>query len=358
MTRNRTLRFGVAVLLAGTMSGCTSTFPFSSASREPDIAESSEARMAEAQKSLEAYKSQQRSSGSQVAGAEKSSGGIMGSLSSATQSVQDAFTFQPRVNQAPDPLALSNKPAKIGADVFLTAGAFFEGQGQLDRARQQYERALESEPNHVVALVSLARLSDREGNSVEAEAIYQRALAAHPQSGLAHNDLGLFHARKGHPQQAAAELQRAVECEPENMRYGNNLATVLVELGQYEPAFAQLRKTSQPAEAHYNLGFLLHRNGQDRLAAQHFTEAVRLNPGLQPAQDMLARLNSQQQQQAQAYRAAEQYQSAPAGYQGQAPVNPQPQWNSSPAGPPNQPYGTPTYTATRPGVQQLPPVQQ
>jgi Tfp pilus assembly protein PilF len=349
MIKQRNIRIGMALLLAGSMSGCAGW----GSSNQANLNDSTEARLVEAQQSLDDS---------------KNPGGINGAFSDAKQAVSDAFTIEPRVIKAPDPLALSNQPNEIGADVFLTAGAFFETQGQLDRAKQQYERALQNDPNQIMALVSLARLTDRMGNSVEAEAIYGRALAAHPDSALVHNDLGLYHARKGQPEKAAVELEQAARFDGSNLRYGNNYATVLVELGQYEQAFAQLSTTSSPAEAHYNLGFLLHRNDQPQLARQHFAEAARLNPNLQQAHAMLARLAAEEQQQAQAYHAANQYQAAPAQQPGASPAMHQPQWSPAPGGdtsPASQQYqpqgerGQPaSYTAGRPSVQQLPPVNQ
>ena len=369
MIKHTTTRFGIAVVLAGSLSGCASNWPFSTASQEPEFPDTTEARLVEAQKSLDQYKAQ-HGAGSP---SPENSGGISGALGSATQAVQDAFTIEPRKGKSPDPLALSNKPKKIGADVFLTAGAFFEGQGQMEKAREQYQRVLQDDADHLLALVSMARLSDRMGNSGEAESFYKRAIAAHPQSALAYNDLGLFYARKHQPQQGVAALAKATALEDSNLRYSNNYAALLVEVGQYDRAFEQLRNSSTPAEAHYNLGFLLHRNNQDQLAQQHFGEALRLNPQMEQAQAMLARLNSQghqAQRQAQAYQAAESYQAVPSGYQADAPrpgpasqYTPAPQRSVSPS--PAQEYvpyggapGQQAYTAGNQPLQHLPPVNQ
>ena len=334
MIKHKKNRLGMTLLLAAASTGCAG-WPGQTASTD-DSFDSTEQRLVEAQKQIDAYKEKQQSASYGPGYANKSEPSFMGSI-------QEAFTPEPTVNKPADPVALANKPNQIGADVFLTAGAFFDSQGQLDRAKGQYERALTAEPNNLLALVSLARLADKRGNAVEAETIYNRAIAAHPTSALAYNDLGLFHARKGQTEKAVAALGSAASLEPENVRYNNNFATLLVEAGQYDKALAQLSKTSGPAEAHYNLGFLLHRNQQDQLAVHHLNEALRLNPRLQQAHVMLAKLQSTSQAQAQA---------APAQYQPQALVTPSQEY---------VPYGgsreASVYTANQPSVRQLPPVQ-
>jgi hypothetical protein len=73
--------------------------------------------------------------------------------------------------------------------------------------------------------------------------------------------------------------------------YRNNLATVLVEAGRPNEAFAQLAATSEPAVAHYNLGYLLHQRGQSQPAADHLQRALLLNPSLSPASQLLAEIN-------------------------------------------------------------------
>ncbi len=68
------------------------------------------------------------------------------------------------------------------------------------------------------------------------------------------------------------------------------MATVLMELGDQHGAMQQLLAVHSPATAFYNMGHLLEKGDQHEAAAAHYSEAVRLDPAMSPAQAGLARL--------------------------------------------------------------------
>ena len=77
---------------------------------------------------------------------------ISSALKKATATVGSALTVKPRVDKAPDPLALDNMPAKIGIDLFYQSGRLAESNGNPAAAIKQYERGLEQDPNHLPTL--------------------------------------------------------------------------------------------------------------------------------------------------------------------------------------------------------------
>lgn len=135
---------------------------------------------------------------------------------------------------------------------------------------------------------------DRAGSLVEAERVYRQAIGMDPTSAAAVNDLGLCLARQGKLEPSAAVLRQAIMMRPDKPLYRNNIATVLVELDQADEALVHLKTAYGPATAHYNLGQLLARAGENGEAIEQLNEAVRLEPTLTLAQEALANLTAEQ----------------------------------------------------------------
>ena len=95
-------------------------------------------------------------------------------------------------------------------------------------------------------------------------------------------------------EEAVALLTKATQLQPKRPLYHNNLAAALVEAGRHDEALAELLVTNNEAVAHYNLGCLLHRSGDDSLASTHFRQALDYDPTMtRPA--WLVKLDGPQQ---------------------------------------------------------------
>jgi Tfp pilus assembly protein PilF len=221
-------------------------------------------------------------------------GFMMASWKKTTAAVSGAFAVKP-TDPMPedDPLRLDRNPAKINADVYVSAAQLLENQGKFADAEQKYTEALKSSPNDESALVGLARLYDRQGQGVKAAEVYQRALKAHPKSGLICNDMGLCYRRQRQLDKSVQMLTRAVELQPENNKYRNNLAAALVDSGRSDDAVRQLSVHGSPAVAHYNVGCLMLQKGQRAEATRHLQQALSLDASLTPAREMLGQLSGE-----------------------------------------------------------------
>lgn len=217
---------------------------------------------------------------------------VTNAFRNASAAVGSALTIHPKVTPPNDAISLSSKTGKLGPEVYIEAARLAESRGNLDGAVQQYRRAIEAAPKNTLTLLSLARLYDRQENIDEAVKLYQRAIQIDDRNVTAHNDLGLCLARHGNLELSLAELAKAVSLQPDKQLYRNNLATVLAQAGRYDEALSQLTTAHGPAVAHYNLGHLLKQQGKLPLAAEHFRQAVELDPQLAPAQKMLRRLEA------------------------------------------------------------------
>jgi tetratricopeptide (TPR) repeat protein len=204
----------------------------------------------------------------------------------STASVAGVFAAKPQPE--PDVTRLDAPSKKVGPEVHVAAARLLENQSKFDEAEAQYEKALKAAPNDMNSLIGMARLHDRQGNSAKAMQFYERAVKHHGKNAVVHNDLGLCYARQQQFDKSLQSLTRALELQPDNARYRNNLATVLVESGRTGEALALLSRSGSEAVAHYNVGFLLHKRGQQGEAQQHLQHAIALDPDLTPAREMLA----------------------------------------------------------------------
>jgi Tfp pilus assembly protein PilF len=189
-----------------------------------------------------------------------------------------------------DPVRLDNMPKKIGPEVFVAAARLLENNSRFAEAEGKYFEALRAAPTDLNALVGLARLYDRQAQPQKAIEIYQKALQAHPSNALVYNDLGLCFRRQRQLDKAVAALKRAVELNEENAKYRNNLAAALVDAGRTGEAYEQFAAVNSPSVAHFNVAYLLHQKGQTAEATQHLQQALKHDPNLASAREILAQM--------------------------------------------------------------------
>ncbi len=211
-------------------------------------------------------------------------------LKKAGSRVTRALTPKPKVTPAADPVSLASGIPDLGADVYYHAGQLAEEKNRPDEALRQYAKSLEKDSSYLPSLIASARLLERLGKREEAARVYQEAIRLHPESPAPYNDLGLSLSRRRQWKAAEAAFRRAAELAPKQPRYRNNLAMVLVEQERLDAALTELQGALPPAAAHYNLAFLLNKRGQVAAARQHLEQALKLDPSLQAARVMLAKL--------------------------------------------------------------------
>lgn len=156
-----------------------------------------------------------------------------------------------------------------------------------------FRKALEQEPRNKTVLISYARMKHRAGDVEGAKILYRQVLQYYPSDATAMNDLALCHARRKEYSEAIDLLKAAVAVSPKNKRYRNNLATIMIENGEVQPAFEMLANTFGEPIAHYNVGWLLHRQGKPSEAVSHLQLALQLDPSLTPANQLLAQIQRQ-----------------------------------------------------------------
>jgi tetratricopeptide (TPR) repeat protein len=166
-----------------------------------------------------------------------------------------------------------------------------EQQGDIAQARQHYQRALAQWPGQVDLLRAAARMEDRQGQLVVAESLYQQAAAGSPGDAGALNDLGLCLARQGKLDQSVQAFEQAIHIQPDKALYRNNVATVLVEMRQDSRAIGHMAAVHGTAEPQYNMGQLLVARGRASEAEAFFEAALDTNPDMKEASFALTQLS-------------------------------------------------------------------
>ncbi len=212
------------------------------------------------------------------------------SISSAWKKGVKAATPEPLIHEAPDPVSLHTASPQATPRMHVAMANLQARQGNFGEARKHYQQALKLDSGYLSAIVGLAHLEDRSGNLEKATQIYRLAIQRHPNAARLHNDLGLCYARQNRYDESVRALERAISLAPKKALYRNNIAKVLVEQNQLRRALDHLAAVHSGDVAHYNLGQLLYQRGEQHRAAGMFAKALELNARLQPAREMLARI--------------------------------------------------------------------
>jgi tetratricopeptide (TPR) repeat protein len=162
----------------------------------------------------------------------------------------------------------------------------------LDQARKAYQQALKLDPKCVPAYRGLARTYEQLGDHDRIVATYQSGLKANSGEPTLWFELGMYHARKKQWQPAVENLQKAAELDSENRTYGDMLAYTLARAGRYDESYECFKKTVGEARAHYNVARMLCHVKETELAREHLKLALKANPDLAPARQVLAELDA------------------------------------------------------------------
>ena len=176
--------------------------------------------------------------------------------------------------------ALSLNPELVEGRVCL--GNVLNGQGQYEKAVEEFKRAVESNGQSDDALRGLAEAYTNLGNFAAAEATYKKAVAMRPNYWGVYSWLGLFYYTQARYPDAVAMFLKATQLAPDNYQGYSTLGGVYITEGRYQDAIAAFQRSIQlrpDADAYTNLGytyFLMHRF-PEAITAQE--QAVRLDEG-------------------------------------------------------------------------------
>jgi tetratricopeptide (TPR) repeat protein len=178
-------------------------------------------------------------------------------------------------------------PLSIAPETLVFQGNYFESQGNYTKALDSYSRALETEPKNAIALLSMARLYDRQKESGKSIEFYHKTIEAAPSNADACMELGKLYARTGDLASAKTHLSKAVELQPNNKSYRQALAGALLDAGDATSSMSELSQCESPAMAQYQMAYLHFQRKNIPATQEHLSEALKIDPNLKPARDLL-----------------------------------------------------------------------
>jgi len=157
------------------------------------------------------------------------------------------------------------------ADAHASLGAIISDYyWEWPEAERQFRRALELNPNYVIARYWYSGFLSQMGRFDEAVAEGKRAIEIDPASTIANAHLGLVLHRARRPGEAIQQLKRALEIDPDNWPALVNMGLVKIQTHQYDEALENIRKADTqaggPASTRSLLGLIYGKMGEKKNA--------------------------------------------------------------------------------------------
>lgn len=164
------------------------------------------------------------------------------------------------------------------ADPHLMQGHTNLQRGELDRARIEYEQALQRDPNNTDALLALAAIAHRQNRPGDAESFRQRAWIANPSDPATQSAMLSGNLAKSDPQATESRLKTLLADQPESAPLNFALGNLFARQNRWSEAqaayFNAVASDGDNPDYLFNLAVSLDHLRQPRLAAQHYRLAL------------------------------------------------------------------------------------
>lgn len=163
-----------------------------------------------------------------------------------------------------------------------------DAQAKLrDDARYAYQEAIRLNPDNLEAVIGLAKIHAQTGNFDLALDVFQKAAPRHGRNSRYWYEKGLCHNRQKDFRAAVDAFDQGLEIDPDNRQILMTLGLTLARVGADDEALTILTRATSSALAHYNLARMQLHLGQRDKARSHLDIALRENPNLTGAREML-----------------------------------------------------------------------
>jgi tetratricopeptide (TPR) repeat protein len=199
--------------------------------------------------------------------------------------------------------AIEASPSLLPAYSML--GQVYLRQGKLDEARKEFDSLSGRQTNPVGSLTMAGVISQAQGNVDVARQRFERAVSLDPRAGVAANNLAWIYADSGQNLPQAVRLaETAAEVMPETPEVLDTLGWAYFKSrlpALAVPAFVRtVERAPRNPVYHYHLGLAYEQGGDRDSARRSLMRALELSPDFQGAADAkqaLARLAEQQARQ-------------------------------------------------------------
>ena len=156
-------------------------------------------------------------------------------------------------------------------------------EGHTDDAIQQFQQALQIDPDHFIALENLGNAYRQARRWDDAKTTLQHALQLQPDSAEANYALGMVYAQTDDANRAYEYLQKAVTEKPAYPEALNNIGVLYLRKNQPSDAEASFKEAIRVApsfqQSYFNLARLYAIEGNNAAARQVLTDLLQQHPG-------------------------------------------------------------------------------
>jgi protein O-mannosyl-transferase len=161
-------------------------------------------------------------------------------------------------------------------------GILLLNHGQPEQAAAQLQRAIQTDPKHLDAILNLARIYEVAGKSQEAILHYEAAKRVAANQGKSYSMLGALYTRLGRHEEALQEYLQAICISPYDDAIHNNLGLYYTERGQLSAGIQHFRRAIQintySIPARLNLAEALFRTGDFAAASMQLQKVNETDP--------------------------------------------------------------------------------
>ncbi len=180
------------------------------------------------------------------------------------------------------------------ASYHFNLGVFYQGEGKLKEAKEEYEKVLSLAPSHVEAHNNLGVVYKDLGKLDMAIAKYRKTITLDPQYRKARCNLAAALYLKGDLDAAISESRLAIVLDPNDLEGYNILGLIYKKQNKTQEAIEVFRKAlaidpGHP-QTHYNLAILLEKLGNIPGAIFHYQKFVDLSRAREDNQELVGKV--------------------------------------------------------------------
>ncbi len=202
----------------------------------------------------------------------------LGQIEKAQLEMQEYERTKPLTQPSEDPFVAAITKIAQGSLTEFAEGSLYIRQGQMQKAAAAFERALESNPQLVLAHTNLIVIYAKLGQMKNAERHFREALAIAPGSIEAYMNWASVLVLQHKPAEAISALSKAVGLNPYYAEAHVQLGSLLEESGRRAEALEQydlaLQNDPTHRQAHYLLGRLLVQSGKLQEGITHLLATI------------------------------------------------------------------------------------
>ncbi|HKV42299.1 MAG TPA: tetratricopeptide repeat protein [Blastocatellia bacterium] len=206
-----------------------------------------------------------------------------------------------------DSVSLFEHASSVTHDNYVAYCSLGEGlarEGKTGDAAVNFAKSIQANPLYDQAHHNLGMALVQQGKTEDGIAQFKTAIQLNPKFVDAYNKLGAALASQGRYDEALPYLNRVIELDPEYATGYANLGSLFERQGKVDQAldfdYKALRLLAKSAmelnsqgangiaaQINYRVGNMLVKEGKISEAVEYYREALRLNPGYEPAQQSL-----------------------------------------------------------------------